>query len=67
MAIESKVLLLRDLEQKLGATVAAAEMQKILAMVAESLDGFTVTGSGKTDEETDDLLQAFIVGKKVQA
>jgi len=66
MAIEAKVTMLRGLEHELSTQITAADMQKVLAAVADQLTRFDVQQIDQTDDAKDDLLDAYMAAMQIQ-
>lgn len=65
MAIESKVVLLSEMERALGNMILAADMPRIMSALSETLDGYEVEAVDSR-EGSDDLLDAYISALAVQ-
>lgn len=66
MAIEAKTTLLRGLENELSTQITAADMQKVLAAVADQLTRFDVVQLDPTSDVKDDLLDAYMAAMEIQ-
>ena len=65
MAIEAKATLLSGLEHQLSSAITAADMSKVLSVVADQLEDFEVVHVNRGENITDDLLDAFIAAKRI--
>ena len=65
MAIEAKATLLSGLERQLSSAITAADMSKVLSVVADQLEDFEVVHVNRGENITDDLLDAFIAAKRI--
>ena len=66
MAIEAKVTMLRGLEHELSTQITAADMQKVLAAVADQLTHFDVQQLDQMNDSKDDLLDAYMAAMQIQ-
>lgn len=65
MAIEAKIMLLKNIETQLSTKATSADMSNILSVVADQLASFEVV-QVEQNANTDDLLNAYISAMKVQ-
>lgn len=66
MAIEAKVMLMRDLENELSTEITAADLRKVLSAVADQLARFDVVQLDQMNDSKDDLLDAYIAAMEIQ-
>lgn len=66
MAIEAKATLLNALEHDLSTRLTAADMSTVLSLLSDRLTGYTVEQAERTDEQPDDLLDAYMSAMRVQ-
>lgn len=65
MAIEAKVVLLKNLENQLSARIPAAEMAIVLSALSDQLAGFSVEQTSGS-AASDDLLEAYTSAMQIQ-
>ena len=65
MAIESKIILLRRIEQELAGKLTAADLSATLAAVSDQLAAFEVS-QPETDNSADDMLAAVLDAKSIE-
>ena len=65
MSIEAKAKLLNELENGLGKMVLAADMPRVMSVLAESLDIYEVE-QGEIENGSDDLFSAYVSALEVQ-
>lgn len=66
MAIEAKVMLMRELENELSTEITAADLRKVLSAVADQLARFDVVQLDQMNDSKDDLLDAYIAAMEIQ-
>lgn len=66
MAIESKAVFLRELEQRLSTVLTAADMQRTLSIVSDTLAPFAMQVTDSLTPQGDDLLEAFLNALEVE-
>lgn len=66
MAMDSKIDFLRDVEKSLSEMVTHSDMGKIMAKLADVLEGFEMRTIATWNDETDDCLDCFISALTVQ-
>ena len=65
MAIEAKVMLLKNIETQLSTKTIAEDVSKVLSVIADQLSTFDVV-QVEQDMHSDDLLDAYVAAMKVQ-
>jgi len=66
MSIEAKALLLKDMEQQLSTEITAADMGKVLSVLADQLAGYQLTQTDLGAMDKDDLLDAYTAAMQIQ-
>lgn len=66
MSIEAKTTFLNELHHQLSSIVTVADMDKILMTINNQLDYYEMQQKERSDEETDDLLDAYISAMQIQ-
>ena len=66
MAIEAKALLLNDMERQLSSVIPAADMSKVLAILADQLTGYDIIPHDSANAQVDDLLDAYTAAMQIQ-
>lgn len=66
MSMEDKAVFLKQLEAALGERLTAAELNKALCAVSDTLEGYELTARGEHSDEQDDLLGAFLTAMQIQ-
>lgn len=66
MSIADKALLLKKLEKDLSVKICAADMEKVLSVVADKLTDYDVDQINGFDDGKDDLLEAYVSAMQIQ-
>lgn len=66
MAIEAKAMLLKGLENELSTEITAADLRKVLSVVADKLTRFDVVQIDQMTNPKDDLLDAYMAAMQIQ-
>lgn len=66
MAINAKVDFMNQIEKGLSTEVTAAEMSRVMRIVADTLDGYDIQGAFLNYEDQNDLLDCYLSAMKVQ-
>ena len=65
MAMVSKVEMLGEVERALSEIVTAAEMPKIMSVLSDVLENYTLEKHAVDDDDKDDLLDAYLSAQRV--
>ena len=66
MALEAKVSFINRLEEKLADALTVKDMQRVLAVASEALDGFRMEQLRLEDVKEDDLLESYLSTLRVE-
>ena len=65
MAIEDKTVMMAEAERKLREVITAADLEKVMRILADTLTGYSVERMGNV-EKNDDLLDAYVSALRIQ-